>query len=163
MNRNRLTHFPRLPDAPVPVQATVRRTTVFSDVDPMGYVWFGRYPLILEGAVDALNKQIGLSYAELAADCVINPVAELKINYLLPIHLGTETEATACLVWTEATKLQYEVVIRSADGVHAVAWATNLFVDSKTGEVYLYDPPCFSSCREKWKSGAFRCLQQTNG
>ena len=163
MNRNRLTHFSRLPDAPAPVQTTVRRTTVFSDVDPMGYVWFGRYPLLIEGAVEALNKQIGLTYAELAEDGVINPVAELQINYLSPIHLGTETETTACLVWTESTKLQYEVVIRSAGKVHAVAWATNLFVDSATGELFLYDPPCFSSCREKWKSGAFRCLQQPNG
>lgn len=163
MHRYELEHFPRKADAPAPLRMTVQRTAAFSDVDPMGFVWFGRYPLYMEAAVEALNKAIGIPYSALLENGVINPVAQLGVNYLKPIHLGVTAKVTASLIWTEATKLQYEFSIHSTEGLHAVAWSANLFVDKENGDVCLADPPFFAQIRAKWLSGDFSCLQTQNG
>ena len=159
MQRHKLEHFPRREGDPAPLRFTVRRKAAYSDVDPMGYVWFGRYPLYMEAAGDALNQAAGLSHSALSAAGVLNSVAQLSVNYIRPILLDMEAEVTATLVWTEAAKLQYEFAIRSEAGLHAVAWAVNVFVEASSNQVFLAPPPLVESFRTKWREGGFACLQ----
>ena len=159
MQRHKLEQFPRRLGDPSPLRFSVRRKVSYSDVDPMGYVWFGRYPLYMEAAADALNAAVGLSHAALTGAGILNPVAQLGVNYIRPILLETEAEVTATLVWTEAAKLQYEIAIRSEAGLHAVAWAVNVFVAAESGEVFLAPPPLIETFRAKWREGGFACLQ----
>ena len=44
----RRPYFPFKQDAPEPLRAIVRRRVRFEEVDPLGIVWHGRYPVILK-------------------------------------------------------------------------------------------------------------------
>lgn len=160
--RQSLTRFPRLPGAPLPVQATVERRVTFSDVDPMGIVWFGRYPLFIEAAAEELWGRCGLSYAGLYADGVCAPVARLSIDYLRPMRLGETIRIAAAWVWHDAAKLNTEYVLTRPDGATAaVACCVQAFADVKTGETLWLFPPLIQRVREQWAAGAFACHQQS--
>ena len=50
MNRRRcrVSRFPQIPGAPEPLTVHAVRPVAFSDVDPMGIVWFGRHSLFVQ-------------------------------------------------------------------------------------------------------------------
>jgi acyl-CoA thioester hydrolase len=160
--RHLLTRFPRLPDAPSPLLASVERRVTFSDVDPMGIVWFGRYPLFIEMAAEELWSRCGLSYVRLYEVGVCAPVAKLNLDYLRPMRLGETIQVTAAWVWDEAAKLNTEYVLTKPDGLTAaVASCVQVFADLKSGAPLLLFPPLIQRVREEWSAGAFSCHQQT--
>jgi len=161
--RHSLTRFPRLTGAPLPLQASVERRVTFSDVDPMGIVWFGRYPLFIEVAAEALWNRCGLSYSRLYEDGLCAPVAKLQCDYLRPMRLGETIRVTAVWVWDEAAKLNTEYVLTKPDGTTAaVASCVQVFAELKSGVPLLLLPPIIQRVREEWIAGAFSCLQQAS-
>jgi len=153
-------YFPRLPGAPAPLTARVVRPVLFSDVDPMGIVWFGRYPLFLEFGAGMLSRETGLSYESLNDARLLAPVARLDIDYLRPIRLGEEITVTASMIWTGSAKMAIEYAIIGSDGsLRARAATTQLFLDAATGQPHWVTPPFIEAINEKWRNGGFACLQ----
>jgi len=158
--RNNGTSFPRIPGAPAPLSARVVRPVLFSDADPMGIVWFGRYPLFIECGGGVLYQKTGLGFDELNEAGLLAPVARLEIDYVLPLRFGEDITVTSSMIWTGSAKMAIEHVLTGPDGtVRARAATTQIFVEIKTGQPCWVAPPFFEAFNEKWKSGGFACLQ----
>jgi acyl-CoA thioester hydrolase len=137
------------------------RPVLFSDVDPMGIVWFGRYPLFIECGGGMLCNRTGLGYEMLHAVGLLAPIAKMEIDYVQPLRLGEEITITASMIWTGSAKLCIEYVLTGSDGgVRAYAATTQLFVDAATGQSHWVTPPTIEAFNEKWQSGGFACLQE---
>ena len=53
----------------------------FSEVDMMGVVWHGNYPLYLEDAREAFGAEFGLSYALYIRENVFVPIVKMDVDY----------------------------------------------------------------------------------
>ena len=158
--RNNSTRFPRQPGAPAPLTVRVARPVLFSDVDPMGIVWFGRYPLFLECGAGILTRETGLGYESLMAAGLLAPIARMVVDYIRPLRLGEEITVEAAMIWSGSAKLNIEYALSGADGsLRARAATTQLFVDAATGQPHWVMPPFIEAFNEKWRSGGFACLQ----
>lgn len=157
--RRRSSCFPRPEGAPAPLRVTVERRVTFSDVDPMGIVWFGRYPLFFEAAAEELGRRCGLSYADFLAAGLRAPVAKMEVDYLLPMQLGELIRVTASLVWNDGARLNTEFELVKPDGRTAATGCTvQLFTEAATGGVLWVSPPLLERCRQRWNAGEFACL-----
>lgn len=159
--RSKTSRFPQIPGAPSPLIVQAVRPVIFSDVDPMGIVWFGRYPLFVECGAGELGRQTGLSFENLRKEGLFAPVAQFSIDYLQPMRLGDEIVIRTSLIWTGAAKLNTEYRLSRQDGtVCACAYATQLLIDAATGQSYWTMPPFIEAFNSKWISGGFACLQK---
>ena len=61
-------YFPHDPDAPPPIIMRLEYRIRFSDVDPMGVLWHGRYAHLFEQANEEIGRAIGMSYSEFRAE-----------------------------------------------------------------------------------------------
>jgi len=152
--------FPRLPNAPAPLTVRIVRPVLFSDVDPMGIVWFGRYPLFLECGGGTLSNRTGLGYESALAAKLFTPIARMEIDYVQPLRLGEDITVAASMIWTGSAKIAIEYTLSGPDGsVRAYAATTQLFVDAETSQPLWVVPPHIEAFNEKWRSGGFACLQ----
>jgi len=55
-------YFERRAEDPAPLSFEVKRRVLFSDADPMGVLWHGRYPAFFELAAAELHRACGLGY-----------------------------------------------------------------------------------------------------
>ena len=153
-------YFPRLPGAPAPLTARVVRPVLFSDVDPMGIVWFGRYPLFLECGGGMLCNRTGLGYEPLLAANLLAPIAKMEVDYVRPLRLGEEITVAASMIWTGSAKLAIEYALTGPDGnIRAYAATTQMFLDATSGQPHWVTPPAVEAFNEKWRTGEFACLQ----
>ena len=158
--RSQGERFPRVPGAPLPLQVRATRHVMFSDVDPMGIVWFGRYPLFIESGAAELGRQTGMSYENLKDAGLVAPVAHFSIDYVQPMRLGDEIVICASMVWSGSAKLNTEYQLSRVDGTAcASAYATQILVDIKTAQPYWTMPLFIEKFNAKWEAGEFACLQ----
>jgi hypothetical protein len=73
-------YFQVEPGAPAPVVARVRRRIRFSDVDPMGILWYGRYANLFEDANDELGRRCGMSYADFRRERLGAPIVQMFVD-----------------------------------------------------------------------------------
>ena len=158
--RSQVERFPRLPGTPPPLHVKVSRPVAFSDVDPMGIVWFGRYPLFVEFGAGELGRLTGMSYEALKSAGLLAPVAHFSIDYVLPMRLSDEIVIRASMIWSGSAKLNTEYHLSRVDGTAcACAYATQMLVDIQTGQPYWTIPPYVETFNAKWAAGEFACLQ----
>ncbi|MFC1889996.1 acyl-CoA thioesterase [Thermodesulfobacteriota bacterium] len=137
----------------------VKRKISFSEVDPMGVVWYGHYTQFLELASEELGRRIGLSYRDYFDANLRAPIVQLHIDYHRPVRLDEEITVTAGLVWTEAARLNIEYTVYNQDGsVAATGYTVQMFTDGLSGESCLTLPPLIEECRERWRNGEFEVL-----
>lgn len=163
MNKRRCkaSQFPQVPGAPAPLIVRAVRPVVFSDVDPMGIVWFGRYSLFVEYGAGELGRQTGISFENLKKEGLFAPVAHFSVDYFQPMRLGDEIEIRVAMHWTGSAKINTEYRLSRLDGtVCACAYATQLLMDAATGQPYWTMPPFIETFNANWMSGAFACLQR---
>lgn len=158
--RARKVFFTREPDAPAPLQLTVTRRVRFNEVDPMGIVWFGRYPRFLEEGAAELGRCIGLSYQDYIEAGLMAPVASCQVDYLTPLYLDELFTIRASLIWNEGARLNMEYELTKADGtVAARACTAQVFISATDRQVCMVSPPLLERCRARWKTGEFKDLQ----
>jgi acyl-CoA thioester hydrolase len=159
--RNRTgQYFATEPGAPAPLSLAVRRRVSFSDCDPMGIAWHGRYPLFFEAASTELNRACGLSFAEFFDAGLRAPIASLHTDFFVPLRLDEDIRITATVVWSEAARLNTQFAIHGQAGNLAAAGCTvQLFTDAATGQVCIATPALLERCRRRWRAGEFRALQ----
>jgi acyl-CoA thioester hydrolase len=154
--RRKKIYFERLAGAPELVTMEIRRGVHFSDADPMGIMWHGRYPLLFEEASEALCNRCGLSYGMYREAGLYAPILSLHIDYFQPLHLGEEFTVRAALIWNEGARLNTEFLVLKQDGSTATSGYTiQLFTDHLTGQPCLVSPGMLERCRNSWKAGAF--------
>jgi len=153
-------YFEPEPGAPAPLALTVCRRVAFSDCDPMGIVWHGRYPAYFEAASAELNRACGLSFAEFFAAGLRAPIASLRVEYFSPLRLDANVAVTATLLWSAAARLNTQFAIRDEAGrLCATGCTVQLFTDAATEQGCIATPALLDRCRRRWRAGEFRHLQ----
>jgi acyl-CoA thioester hydrolase len=145
-----------VPDgAPAPVVVDVDTRARFSDVDPMGVVWFGRYMRYFEEGSEALGRRCGLSYRDFHEAGLRALVASCHIDYHSPIPLDAEFTIRAMMFWSETTVLNSEYrLIKKGGALAACGYMVQVLV-TVDNEVCLVSPELLLRCRQRWVDGEF--------
>jgi len=156
--RKKKAYFERIQGVPEPIVVEIRRRVRFSEVDPMGVVWYGRYALYFEEASEAIGRLCGLSYRDFLSAELRTPIVAFHVDYFKPLILDEEFTIKAALIWHEGACLNTEYHLLKQDGSLAVTgYTVQLFVDQTTWGVCLVSPDILEECRRRWKAGEFRC------
>ncbi len=112
-------------------KTTVR--TRYSEVDRMGYVYYGNYATYFEvGRVEAM-RVLGISYAELEEDGIMMPVIRYEIDYKKPAFYDEELTIVTRVKEVPRSRITFEYETWNSKGEHLNSAMTQLvFVDSKT-------------------------------
>ncbi len=158
--RARKTYFERESGAPAPLRLKVERRVRFNEVDPMGIVWFGRYPLFFEEGAAELGRRCGLSYQDYIQAGLMAPVASYHVDYLVPLYLDETFSIVTSMIWTDGARLNTEYELVKPDGTTAArAYTVQVFISATDRRVCLVMPPLLENCRVRWKTGEYKDLQ----
>lgn len=158
--RERTVYFKPEPGAPKPLCLRIRRRARFSEVDPMGIVWFGHYSTYFEEGSTELGRLCGLSFKDFMNENLRAPIAQFHIDYLQPIRLDEEFVISSSLVWNDGARLNTEYALLKADGsIAARGYTVQLFTSALDGQVFMVTPPLLERCRKQWRAGEFKELQ----
>jgi len=107
--------------------------TRYSEVDRMGYVYYGNYATYFEvGRVEAM-RVLGISYAELEEQGIMMPVIKYEINYKKPAFYDDELTIITRVKEVPRSRITFEYETRNEKGELLNSAMTQLvFVDSKT-------------------------------
>jgi len=153
--RKNKSYFKTEADAPAPITVSVKSRVRFSDVDPMGVAWHGRYPLYFEEGFAALGRLCGLSYTDFFHAKLMAPIVELHIDYFESLYLDEEFTIQASLVWHEGARINIEYRLIKANGALACSGYTVELLVERNGEPCMASPPLLNECRRRWKNGEF--------
>lgn len=103
----------------------------FSEVDMMGVVWHGNYPLYLEDAREAFGAEFGLSYALYIKENVFVPIVKMDVDYKRPVRFGMRPVIRIEYVPTDAAKLifDYKLYDKESGDVFLTARTVQVFMD----------------------------------
>lgn len=112
------------------------RTTIrtrYSEVDRMGYVYYGNYATYFEvGRVEAM-RELGISYAELEEAGIMMPVLRYEIDYKKPALYDELLTIITRVKEVPRSRMNFEYETWNAKGELLNTAMTQLvFVDSKT-------------------------------
>ena len=104
----------------------------FSEVDMMGVVWHGNYPLYLEDAREAFGAEFGLSYALYIRENVFVPIVKMDVDYKRPVRFGMRPVIRIEYVPTDAAKVifDYKLYDKESGDVFLTARTVQVFMDS---------------------------------
>ena len=158
--RKKNGYFKPIQGAPKPLSIQVEKRVQFSEVDALGIVWHGRYPVYFEEAAAALGRACGLSYKDYLEASLGAPIVQFHIDYHQSLRLEDKFVVKASLIWCEGARLNTEFMIAKNDGTIATTgYSVQMFIDGKTSEVSIYPAKLIERCRRRWLSGKFACLQ----
>ena len=103
----------------------------FSEVDMMGVVWHGNYPLYLEDAREAFGAEFGLSYALYIKENVFVPIVKMDVDYKRPVRFGMRPVIRIEYVPTDAAKVifDYKLYDKESGDVFLTARPVQVFMD----------------------------------
>ena len=135
-------------DPKAPLQSSCSVRVPFSDLDPAGVVWHGRFFRYFELARAQLLEEIGYGYAEMYESGFNWPVVDAGIRYLKPLRLHQQVVVTAALVeWELRLKVDHQIVDEAGD-VCARASTVQVPVDRTSNEFRLGSPARLIECVE---------------
>jgi acyl-CoA thioester hydrolase len=138
---------------PPPLRRTISRKVRFEEVDLLGIVWHGRYPSYFEDARVAVGEAYGVGYPDYRAHQVLAPIMVLHADYQRPLLFGEEFSIEGILHWSDAARVNFEYVLRDAQGrVTTTGYSVQLLMD-RHGEVLVVAPPFLQQVRERWRAG----------
>ena len=153
MARRKTTYFQRNPGVPAPISVEVPARVRFSETDPMGIVWFGRYPAYFELGSEELGLKCGLSYRNFYEAGLRAPIVECHVDYHEPLGLGDEFIIRATLVWNEGSRIDTEYQLLNKRGAVATSGYTVQLIIDTAGRVCIASPPLLETCRRRWREG----------
>ena len=120
----------------------------FSEVDSMGIVWHGSYPLYFEDAREEFGRVFGLSYQLYFENECPAPLVELNFKYIKPLLHGQRARVDIIFRNTPAAKVifDYEIHLAEDDSLITTGTSTQVFVDKNLNLMFT-NPPFY----EEWK------------
>jgi acyl-CoA thioester hydrolase len=88
----------------------------YGEVDRMGYLHHGNYPLYFEEGRTELIRSVGLTYREMEDRGILLPVREMKIRYFLPAKYDDLLTVRTTLIKKPAVKLEFEYEVLNESG-----------------------------------------------
>lgn len=153
--RQKRGYFPAEPDAPAPIIVRLRERIRFSDVDPMGILWHGRYAKLFEAANEELGRVCGMTYVEFRRDKLVAPIVQLHVDYHAPLRLGELVTVVGRMIWCEGARMNIEYEVLNESGTLAASgYTVQMFVDAE-GDPVLVVPAMQALSRKRWRAGEF--------
>jgi acyl-CoA thioester hydrolase len=151
--RQKGNYFPPEDGAPAPLVVRLQQRIHFSDVDPMGILWHGRYAKLFEKANEALGHRTGMTYADYYRDRIKAPIVQLHVDYFSPAKLGEEVTILGKMIWCDGARVNIEYEVRSDDHrLIATGYTVQMFIDEE-GVPLMASPAMLDACRQRWLSG----------
>ncbi|MFW6044369.1 MAG: acyl-CoA thioesterase [Planctomycetota bacterium] len=153
MRRQKGHYFEREPGTPDPIRVETNRRVAFSEVDPMGILWHGRYASYFELANEKLGRRCGMSYEDFRREDLRAPMVQFHVDYFASPVLAETVTICAQLIWNEGARLNVEYKVVKENGTLAASgYTVQMFVTAE-GEPLLTSPELLLNCREKWEQG----------
>lgn len=150
------TPFKVQPGDPPPLSHGMRHRIYFSETDALGIVWHGNYAVFFERVITELGHKIGLSATSLKEAGLATPLAQLHIDYKIPLYLDEEVTTQVKLYWSEGALLQYEACILNSQGrIACSGHIIQMFIDLETRTPLWLSPELWEECKKNWKAGKF--------
>ena len=157
MRRKKSGYFKHLPGSPDPLVVNVKKRVSFSEVDIIGIVWHGRYPVYFEEGSAELGRRFGLAFKDYYKANLRAPVVQFHIDYFKPLVLDEEFIVQASLVWCEGARLNTEyAIIKEDESIASAGFTVQMLIDAGSNEICIASPLLLEECRNKWKSGKFK-------
>lgn len=123
----------------------------FSEVDSMGFVWHGSYPLYFEDARECFGAKYGLEYMTIFHAGCYAPLVELNFQYKQPLTYQMRPRIDIIYEPTEAAKLtfRYEIHDTKDDSLIATGRSVQVFTDLEH-QLLWENPPFFDAWKKKW-------------
>ncbi len=153
--RRKGNYFPRVPGTPPPLETRIERRVSFSESDPMGILWHGRYAAYFEQANEALGRVCGMSYQDFIRERLRAPIVQFHVDYFASPMLAEEVTVVGRFVWSEGARMNIEYEIRKEDNRLAATGFTVQMLVGADGETWLVAPPLLERCRQRWRNGEF--------
>lgn len=151
--RQKKNYFPVAVDAPQPLVVRVKKRIHFSDVDPMGILWHGRYAQLFEAANEALGLLCGMTYSDFYTHKLKAPIVQLHVDYFAPVPLAQEVTIVGSMIWSEGARMNIEYQVLREEGTLAAAgYTVQMFMDENNLPL-LAIPALYESSRARWANG----------
>jgi acyl-CoA thioester hydrolase len=123
----------------------------FSEVDSMGVVWHGAYPLYFEDAREVFGEKYGLTYMGYFDHGYFAPIVELTFHYKKPIRYGMRPRVDIIYRPSEAAKVvfDYEIHDTADESLIATGHSVQVVMD-RDYKLVLYSPDFFMEWRKRW-------------
>ena len=120
----------------------------FSEVDSMGVVWHGSYPLYFEDAREEWGRKYGFGYLDMFEHNFYAPLVDLQFQYKRPIIYGMRPRVDITYRPTEAAKIiyDYEIYDTNDESLLTTGHSVQVFMD-KQYQLLWENPPFY----EQWK------------
>jgi acyl-CoA thioester hydrolase len=151
--RQKRGYFPPDPAAPKPLVVQLNQRIRFSDVDPMGILWHGRYAKLFEQANEELGRVCGMSYPDFKRERLMAPIVQLHVDYFAPVTLGEQVTIIGRMIWSQGARMDIEYEVRKETGDLAAAGYTVQMFVNETGAPLMAPPPLQEAARARWRSG----------
>ncbi len=115
----------------------------FSEVDSMGVVWHGSYPLYFEDAREAFGAEWGLSYKGFVDNLVYAPLVELTFHYKVPIRYGQRIKVVITYQPTDSAKIVFNYEIYDIQTEQLLTTGRTVQVFMNLQYELLWDKPEF--------------------
>lgn len=128
-------------------------TVRFSEVDAMMVVWHGEYIRYFEDGRESFGKHYdGLKYMDIFNSGFLAPMVELNCQYKQSLTFGEEAIIETRYIRTAAAKIMFDYTIyRASDNtVAATGSSVQVFVNAKTRELELNNPPFYADWQKRW-------------
>lgn len=113
----------------------------FHDIDPMGVMWHGNYPRLLETARDLVFKKFNYGYQQMVESGYMWPIVDMQIRYKGYIKLHQEVEVSATLKEFENRFLfTYTIKDSTTNELLTKATTTQVAIKVATGELLFAIP-----------------------
>lgn len=123
----------------------------FSEVDLMGVVWHGSYPLYLEDAREAWGHHYGLCYDDYLRNETYAPIVDMQIRYQRPIFYATRPRIDIIYKYTLAAKIVFDYEIHdTADNALLTSARTVQAFTDKNYELILENPAFYLEWKKKY-------------
>lgn len=131
----------------------------FSEVDSMGVVWHGSYPLYFEDARELFGKKYDLTYMGFFDQGCFAPIVELTFHYKKPIKYGMRPRIDIIYRPTEAAKIVFDYEIYDTEDESLIATGHSVQVFMNRQYQLIWENPEFYL---QWKKRWGQCEEDPN-
>lgn len=123
----------------------------FSEVDSMGVVWHGSYPLYFEDARELFGKKYDLTYMGFFDQGCFAPIVELTFHYKKPIKYGMRPRIDIIYRPTEAAKIvfDYEIYDTEDESLIATGHSVQVFMNQQY-QLIWENPEFYLQWKKRW-------------
>jgi acyl-CoA thioester hydrolase len=123
----------------------------FSEVDSMGVVWHGSYPLYFEDARELFGKKYDLTYMGFFDQGCFAPIVELTFHYKKPIKYEMRPRIDIIYRPTEAAKIvfDYEIYDTEDESLIATGHSVQVFMNQQY-QLIWENPEFYLQWKKRW-------------